>query len=255
MYHIIFSISCTYQTFEVVNSLYLCSTLNMQSVKVIKAKDLLWGGETEGAFVDKPDAVTEIEQWFMSDEDADIIAENNAKMMQNDRFKTVVDVYEPRPPKNHDHPEYDKFMPTEPLGLTRHVLDKWAKFSVRHETKHSNIKVYISKSKPETVDPLIRHAIARLYEVKNREVITQRAVWFGPHTFVQFLIVDNVIVTFCTWRALRQLRKIAHYRDAEWQLNQPTEKERIHSISKNSFRREVQGGLLRQEKSPRSRFK
>jgi hypothetical protein len=201
----------------------------MIGVRIIKKSELQWGGDTDTAVVDKPLAVLDVEHFLLTAAEAEKCAQKGVDILRGQRFNTAVDWFRAGIRKS-NYAEYAHLDPQSDLGLTQHVFDKWAKFRERHSTYNDSLQPYILKSRPETVDPILRHALSYLFRARWWEPVTRRSVWLGKHTHLNFLIIDNVIVEFVTHRGLRQLNKLIAHHIQDWKLNQPSEQERINDI-------------------------
>jgi len=147
---------------------------------------------------------------------------------------------------------------TTALVILPKVQEKWALFVERHKVaeqqKPTEIEYYLQRLRPEQLTNIHRWAFASVLKLKPDAFVEIGMAWLRHNTSLWFIFADNQLVEFITFRGLRQIQKRAEHRIDEAFAGMP-EAERIHAISKYKQELKIQGGLIKQERQPRDRWR
>lgn len=147
---------------------------------------------------------------------------------------------------------------TTELVILPKVAEKWAAFTVRHNLKNKSLSCdmshYLKQLQPEQLTNIQRWAFASVLGIKPDSYVEIGMTWVESHTSVWFIFADTQLIEFMTFRALRTIKRKAEHLAKRRVAGMP-ESERVHSISKYKQQRKIQGGLIRQERNPRDRWK
>jgi hypothetical protein len=147
---------------------------------------------------------------------------------------------------------------TTALIILPKVREKWSSFVDRHRLIEKKLPVelenYIQRLQPEQLENVNRHSFSVVLGVKPTARIELGSVNVEWHTQIWFIFADNELVEFVTFRGLRTLKARAAH-EAKSQPSGMPDALRIHKISKYPRQLKIQGGLIKQERQPRDRWK
>lgn len=155
-------------------------------------------------------------------------------------------------------PQLQVISHTTELTILPKVFEKWAQFIERHRFKEKGLDLeinsWLQRLQPEQLENVNRHSFAVVLGVKPDAYVELGSVNVEWHTQVWFIFADNTLIEFVTFRGLRTLKaRAAHV--AKVKIAGQTEADRIHTVSKYKRQFKIQGGLIKQERQPRDRWR